>query len=125
MLLPLTPKSQLASISGLGEQTKPNTNEENKTQSIPIDTVQSDTQTANESNDTVDRSNVITDLKSDANVETAGSNDETPPSEIVTGVKACEDLRYKKYFKMVQFGVPAPAVKLKMEADGFNSSILE
>lgn len=41
------------------------------------------------------------------------------------GVKACEDRDYRKYFKMVQFGVPAPAVKLKMANDGRDPDILE
>lgn len=48
--------------------------------------------------------------------------EETP--EIV-GVKACEDARYRKYFKMMQFGVPMAAVKLKVSAEGFDSSVLE
>lgn len=42
-----------------------------------------------------------------------------------TGIKASEDIRYKKYFKMLQFGVPAPAVKLKMIADGLDARLLE
>lgn len=41
------------------------------------------------------------------------------------GVKACEDTDYRKYFKMVQFGVPAPAVKMKMANDGKDPDILE
>ena len=32
---------------------------------------------------------------------------------------------YAKYFKMVHFGVPKPAVKIKMQQDGIDSSILE
>lgn len=44
---------------------------------------------------------------------------------LVDGVRAIDDTRYRKFFKMVQFGVPAPAVKLKMHAEGFDSSILE
>lgn len=46
-------------------------------------------------------------------------------SEEVKGVKVSEDARYKKYFKMLQFGVPAPAVKLKMKAEGVDGSLLE
>jgi WASH complex subunit CCDC53 len=41
------------------------------------------------------------------------------------GVAARDDVRYKKYFKMVHVGVPASAVKLKMKAEGLNDSILE
>lgn len=43
----------------------------------------------------------------------------------VDGIKACEDPRYKKFFKMVQFGVPEPAVKLKMKNEGIDPNILE
>ncbi|XP_019872828.1 WASH complex subunit 3 [Aethina tumida] len=43
----------------------------------------------------------------------------------VDGIKACEDPRYKKFFKMVQFGVPEPAVKLKMKNEGIDPSILD
>ncbi|XP_055386354.1 WASH complex subunit 3 [Condylostylus longicornis] len=40
-------------------------------------------------------------------------------------IKANEDVRYRKYFKMLQFGVPIPAVKSKMEIDGFDPDILD
>ncbi|XP_003402401.1 WASH complex subunit 3 [Bombus affinis] len=36
-----------------------------------------------------------------------------------------KDPRYEKYFKMVHFGVPKEAVKLKMEQEGLDSSILD
>lgn len=36
-----------------------------------------------------------------------------------------KDPRYEKYFKMMQFGVPKPAVKLKMQQEGLDSSILD
>lgn len=42
-----------------------------------------------------------------------------------SGVKASDDTRYRKYFKMLQFGVPAPAVKLKMANEGFDQNVLE
>lgn len=45
--------------------------------------------------------------------------------EPVVGVKASEDQRYKKYFKMLQFGVPPSGVKQKMSAEGFDPNILE
>lgn len=32
---------------------------------------------------------------------------------------------YKKYFKMMHFGVPKPAVKLKMQQEGLDPSLLE
>lgn len=44
---------------------------------------------------------------------------------LVKSHKACEDERYKKFFKMVQFGVPANAVKIKMQTEGVDASVLE
>ncbi|KOX75357.1 WASH complex subunit CCDC53 [Melipona quadrifasciata] len=35
------------------------------------------------------------------------------------------DPRYEKYLKMIHFGVPKEAVKLKMEQEGLDSSILD
>ncbi|XP_026465713.1 WASH complex subunit 3 [Ctenocephalides felis] len=40
-------------------------------------------------------------------------------------VRACDDIRYKRFFKMLQFGVPAPAVKQKMQVDGLDPNILD
>ena len=36
-----------------------------------------------------------------------------------------KDPRYEKYLKMIHFGVPKGAVKLKMEQEGLDSSILD
>lgn len=41
------------------------------------------------------------------------------------GPKACEDARFVRFFKMVQFGVPPAAVKLKMEMEGVDPCVLE
>ncbi|GAB0093509.1 WASH complex subunit 3 [Sergentomyia squamirostris] len=54
--------------------------------------------------------------------ETAAPAPEQPQE---SGVKACEDVRYRKYFKMVHFGVPPPAVKQKMSAEGLEADILD
>lgn len=52
--------------------------------------------------------------------------DENGTTATVTqGPKASEDSRFKKFFKMVQFGVPPQAVKLKMETEQIDPSILE
>lgn len=48
-----------------------------------------------------------------------------PESPEIDGVRVCDDIRYDKYFKMKQFGVPAEAVKLKMSAEGLDASLLE
>lgn len=54
------------------------------------------------------------------------SKDETDEIETaVKGIKITEDVRYKKYFKMMQMGVPAAAVKIKMQIEGFDGDLLE
>lgn len=64
--------------------------------------------------------------------ENAGHSNENPAEAVssadstpAAGVKASDDTRYRKFFKMLQFGVPAPAVKLKMQTEGVDPSILE
>lgn len=48
-----------------------------------------------------------------------------PEKPTIDGVKAKDDYRYKKYFKMTHFGVPASAVKQKMQAEGMDPDILD
>lgn len=57
--------------------------------------------------------------------QTPASGQDEHDNEAVKGVKACEDIVYRKYFKMLQFGVPAPAIKLKIANDGYNPDVLE
>lgn len=57
--------------------------------------------------------------------EANNNNGDGDKSESPAGIRVCEDIRYKKYFKMVQFGVPAPAVKQKMHAEGLDADLLE
>lgn len=63
--------------------------------------------------------------KSQSNQETVYEELEVPDSPEKVGVKACDDSRYKKYFKMLQFGVPPGAVKMKMQAEGFDGNVLK
>lgn len=48
-----------------------------------------------------------------------------PKDEERDDQSASKDPRYEKYFKMIHFGVPKQAVKLKMEQEGLDGSILE
>lgn len=57
--------------------------------------------------------------------ESDTSSNLTKEEPVRKGPRALEDSRFKKFFKMVQFGVPPQAVKLKMESEGIDSSILE
>lgn len=53
-------------------------------------------------------------------------NSEVEPKDEETEVQsAAKDPRYEKYFKMLHFGVPKQAVKLKMVQEGLDTSILE
>lgn len=51
---------------------------------------------------------------------------ETNPKDEEKEVQSvAKDPRYERYFKMLHFGVPKPAVKLKMEQEGLDASVLE
>lgn len=82
------------------------------------------------STDTVDQKPVGDSDNSNTSIATNDDNQEVPvntvePSIELDGVRVCDDIRYDKYFKMKQFGVPAEAVKLKMAAEGLDPSMLE
>lgn len=93
---------------------KPTTSNDNNTPAgiTSIDTIDTNSSSNQES-------------KTIAAQDSENNNSNATSTPVVVGVKACEDIRFKKYFKMVQFGVPAPAVKSKMEAEGIDSSLLE
>lgn len=81
---------------------------------ISTETTQDTSSTPNAPNDrTVDESD---------NTQVEQTDNE---QDCVEGVKACDDARYRKYFKMLQFGVPPPAVKMKMQNEGFDPNVLE
>lgn len=69
---------------------------------------------------------VTTEVVEEIRVETVEEEKEleTTP-ETPTGVKAKDDYRYKKYFKMIQFGVPPAAIKIKIQAEGMDPDILD
>ncbi|SPP79817.1 WASH complex subunit 3 [Drosophila guanche] len=50
---------------------------------------------------------------------------ETEQEPQPVGVRACEDVRYRKFFKMLHVGVPTPAVKQKMNSEGLDSQLLD
>lgn len=98
---------------------------------MPVEETQEDNKTQPDQ-DTVDREIILSDSQNSNPSTTEDDkhdNQEVPirTSEAVevTGVRVCDDIRYDKYFKMKQFGVPAEAVKLKMSAEGLDPSLLE
>lgn len=107
-------EAKLSSIPGI-EQTATSV-------SVPPATAIAEPQPSNDTVDTIIATDVNKNVGQSTNTVTEM---DVPPAPVKIGVKACEDIRYKKYFKMTQFGVPAPAVKLKMEAEGIDSSLLE
>ncbi|KAI8791612.1 WASH complex subunit CCDC53 [Biomphalaria glabrata] len=48
-----------------------------------------------------------------------------PPEETKPTNTVSQDPRYMKFFKMLQFGVPPPAVKGKMAMEGLNPDLLD
>lgn len=59
-------------------------------------------------------------------VQTTNEEVSIPPTETKSeGPKACNDPRFSKFFKMIQFGVPRQAVKLKMQTEGLDPNVLE
>ncbi|EZA51112.1 hypothetical protein DMN91_003301 [Ooceraea biroi] len=58
-------------------------------------------------------------------VDEPDSNEVEPKDEENGTQSVAKDPRYEKYFKMMHFGVPKQAVKLKMEQEGLDSSILD
>jgi Subunit CCDC53 of WASH complex len=55
--------------------------------------------------------------------DSIGTTATTP--EVVADDNTEPDPSYTKFFKMVQFGVPPQAVKLKMQSEGLNPDFLE
>ncbi|KAM8717400.1 hypothetical protein ACLKA7_004145 [Drosophila subpalustris] len=88
---------------------------EAKLASIPLDTAV-DTATISSATIAVETSIEGNDLPDD---------DISPVEAEPQGVRACEDVRYKKFFKMLHVGVPAPAVKQKMLSEGLEPQVLD
>ncbi|XP_005191088.2 WASH complex subunit 3 [Musca domestica] len=61
--------------------------------------------------------------KTESTSETKADEEPTETS-IPQGIPAAEHSVYKKFFKMLQVGVPLPAVQLKMQSEGLDPSIL-
>lgn len=57
-------------------------------------------------------------------IETIKEED-TEKVVVAAGIKASEDYRYKKYFKMIHYGAHPQAVKNKVASEGLDPSILE
>ncbi|KAJ8913953.1 hypothetical protein NQ315_015191 [Exocentrus adspersus] len=100
-------ESQLSSISGLENPEKNTSN--NETNDIPTNVSKLD----------------LPDIEPPSGENVATENQEAASNTKEVGVKACEDHRFKNFFKMLQFGVPEPAVKLKMRNEGLDPSILD
>lgn len=58
-------------------------------------------------------------------VDEPDNNETEPKDEEDETQSLVKDPRYERYFKMMHFGVPKQAVKIKMELEGLDSSILE
>ncbi|XP_078037214.1 coiled-coil domain containing 53 isoform X3 [Augochlora pura] len=59
-------------------------------------------------------------------VDEPDTGTQTEPTNVQTKEQPVnKDPRYEKYLKMLHFGVPKGAVKLKMEQEGLDSTVLE
>ncbi|KAJ3657951.1 hypothetical protein Zmor_009726 [Zophobas morio] len=65
------------------------------------------------------------DANSELNLPVVKDEDEEETKESVVEVDLSIDPRYQKFFKMLQFGVPPAAVKLKMQSEGVDPNILD
>lgn len=88
---------------------------------MPVDEIREENKVQSDE-DTVDRQTSDSLNCNESTVEDDKPNEE---EEKNSGVKVSDDVRYDKYFKMKQFGVPAEAVKLKMSSEGLDPSLLE
>ncbi|KAM7354308.1 coiled-coil domain containing 53 [Cochliomyia hominivorax] len=53
------------------------------------------------------------------------SNEQLDYVKDLKGIKVSEHETYKKFFKMLQVGVPAQAIKMKMQVEGLDPNILD
>lgn len=60
-------------------------------------------------------------------VETKVEDEPSVPEidDSIKGIKVSEHNSYKKFFKMLQVGVPAQAIKIKMLLEGLDTNMLE
>lgn len=79
------------------------------------------TSTESSQNQTPQEPSTLKDIQNEIQTEQSHQDEHDNSS----GVKACDDTRYRKYFKMLQFGVPAQAVKLKIANEGLDPNVLE
>nr|CAH7716412.1 unnamed protein product [Callosobruchus chinensis] len=101
-------ESQLSSIPGLDEDEKCSSS------------------TVAEKNETVSLEEISEVDTQDDKIESDPANVETRTVNVEPeGIKAKDDPRYSKFFKMLHVGVPEPAVKLKMRNEGVDPNILE
>lgn len=111
----------MASIPDIGGQPKePAIDEQNE--------IETSSKTTQEDNSTPSSSTSIpsgSDTQTEPVISETDKKKESNDPDASSGVKAIEDARYRKYFKMLQVGVPAPAVKLKMTAEGVDPNVLE
>ncbi|KDR17048.1 Coiled-coil domain-containing protein 53 [Zootermopsis nevadensis] len=65
----------------------------------------------------------LQDMKEVNTLQTEIANLQTEPKEEIT--MAANDSQYARFFRMIQVGVPVQAVRLKMQYEGLDPSILE
>lgn len=113
----------MASIPDVEPKSPSNQKTDDKTENEPIEKEPQATTSSAPTQDTPPTSQATETVEEKPETQVESSQDDE--NDKSSGVKACDDTRYRKFFKMLQFGVPAPAVKLKMANEGFDPNVLE
>lgn len=103
-------EAKLASVPGLENVTAPTTTTPSTPQS---------------SNDSQASAPVETPPVPETNSAAPEQEATNPTAEETPQMTVSQDPRYARFFKMIQVGVPVPAVKIKVAADGLNPDLLD
>lgn len=78
---------------------------------------------------TVPQEPANTEKSPELQIDTLVESESLPPEQLsdnsLKGMKVSEHETYRKFFKMLQVGVPAQAIKMKMQVEGLDPTMLE
>ena len=79
------------------------------------------------SKDEADQSQIPEPPQPPPHEQTPASEPEPKEEPMADGnlIKISDSAGYRKYFKMLKVGIPCPAVKIKMNSEGFDSKLLD
>lgn len=120
------PSQQLKSVPGLEDVVAPSVNTTTIT-STTTEQVEATTVTAqSEAISTTTTTNTTATTEGQDVVDQVQEAATTPAAtEAISATPVSQDSRFVRYFRMLKMGVPEPAVRMRMSADGLDPSILE